>query len=124
MSSPGSITQLVVGNWNLGGIVSHTSGQPFNALVGSDLANTGSPDQRPIKVAGVNEYAGLTSNGAGKQWLNPTAFVQPAAYTYGYETRDDLVGPGYTDVDLSAFKNFPFLESRSVQFRAEFFNLV
>ncbi len=123
MSSPGSIAQFVVGNWNLGGIISHVSGQPFNALVGSDLANTGSPDQRPIKVAGVNEYAGLTSNGAGKQWLNPTAFVQPAAYTYGYETRDDLVGPGYTDVDLSAFKNFPFLESRSVQFRAEFFNL-
>ena len=123
LSSPGSIAQFVVGNWNLGGIVSHTSGQPFNALVGSDLANTGSPDQRPIKVAGVNEYAGLKSNGAGKQWLNPTAFVQPAAYTYGYETRDDLVGPGYTDVDLSAFKNFPFLESRSVQFRAEFFNL-
>ena len=36
--------------------------------------------------------------------------------------RDDLVGPGYTDVDISAYKNFPFLESRSVQFRAEFFN--
>ncbi|MGA7706942.1 MAG: hypothetical protein WCD77_04085, partial [Acidobacteriaceae bacterium] len=26
-------------------------------------------------------------------------------------------------VDISAYKNFPFLESRSVQFRAEFFNL-
>jgi hypothetical protein len=24
---------------------------------------------------------------------------------------------------MSAFKNFPFLESRAVQFRAEFFNL-
>jgi hypothetical protein len=91
--------------------------------VGSDLANTGSPNQRPSKVAGVNEYAGLTSAGAGKQWVNQAAFVQPPAYTYGFETRDDLVGPGFTDVDLSAFKNFPFLESRAVQFRAEFFNL-
>jgi hypothetical protein len=123
MSSPGSILQTVVGNWNLGGIISHTSGQPFNALVGADLANTGSPDQRPNKVPRVNEYAGLTSISSGKQWLNPAAFVLPAAYTYGAETRDDLVGPGYTDVDLSAFKNFPFLESRAVQFRAEFFNL-
>jgi hypothetical protein len=122
-SSPSSVVQAVVGNWNLGGIISHVSGQPFNAQVGSDLANTGSPNQRPNKVPGVKEYAGLTSISSGKQWLSPAAFVSPPAYTYGTETRDDLVGPGYTDVDLSAFKNFPFLESRAVQFRAEFFNL-
>jgi hypothetical protein len=122
-ASPSSVVQALVGNWNLGGIVSHVSGQPFNALVGSDLANTGSPNQRPSKVRGANEYAGLGSLPSGKQWLNQAAFVLPPAYTYGFETRNDLVGPGYTDVDMSAYKTFPFLESRALEFRAEFFNL-
>jgi hypothetical protein len=72
----------------------------------------------------VNPYENLTPVSSGKQWLNPAALLTPAAYTYGNESRDDLVGPGYTDVDISAYKNFPFLESRSVQFRAEFFNIL
>ena len=71
----------------------------------------------------MSAYENLTPVSSGKQWLNPAALVTPAAYTYGNESRDDLVGPGYTDVDISAYKNFPFLESRSLQFRAEFFNL-
>ena len=32
-------------------------------------------------------------------------------------------GKRYTDVDMSAYKTFPFLESRALEFRAEFFNL-
>ncbi len=123
MSTPSSVVQMLVGDWNLGSIISHVSGQPFNALVGSDLANTGSPDQRPNKISGTTEYAGLKSVGSAKQWLNPSAFVLPDAYTYGYETRNDLVGPGYTDVDISAYKNFTIKENLQAQFRAEFFNL-
>jgi Carboxypeptidase regulatory-like domain/TonB dependent receptor len=123
LSSPNSLVQAAVGNWNLGSIISHNSGQPFNAILGADVANTGSPDQRANKVPGVNVYENLTSISSGKQWLNPAALQTPPTYTYGNEGRDDLVGPAYTNVDISAYKNFPFLESRAVQFRAEFFNL-
>ena len=60
-----------------------------------------------IRWPDVNAYAGLSLMASGKQWLNPAALVPPATYTYGNESRDDLVGPGYTDVDISAYKNFP-----------------
>jgi hypothetical protein len=124
LSSPNTFVQTALGNWNLGSIISHTSGQPFNAILGADVANTGAPDQRANRLYNVNPYENLTPVSSGKQWLNPAALLTPAAYTYGNESRDDLVGPGYTDVDISAYKNFPFLESRSVQFRAEFFNIL
>jgi hypothetical protein len=123
LSSPNAFVQAALGNWNLGSIISHTSGQPFNAILGADVANTGAPDQRANRLYSMNAYENLLPVSSGKQWLNPAALVTPAVYTYGNESRDDLVGPGYTDVDISAYKNFPFLESRSVQFRAEFFNL-
>jgi hypothetical protein len=123
LTSPNAFVQAALGNWNLGSIISHTSGQPFNAILGADVANTGAPDQRANRLYNVSAYENLTPVSSGKQWLNPAALVTPAAYTYGNESRDDLVGPGYTDVDISAYKNFPFLESRSLQFRAEFFNL-
>ena len=34
-----------------------------------------------------------------------------------------LRGPGFRNWDFSLMKNFPWTESRFVQFRAEFFNL-
>ena len=123
LSSPNAFVQTALGNWNLGSIISHTSGQPFNAILGADVANTGAPDQRPNKIPNVNPYENLVSVSSGKQWLNPAALVTPTTYTYGDESRDDLVGPGYTDVDISAYKNFPIHENFSVQFRSEFFNL-
>ena len=44
-------------------------------------------------------------------------------YTFGDEGRNNLIGPGYSDVDFSAFKDFPVTERAKLQFRAEFFNL-
>jgi hypothetical protein len=34
-----------------------------------------------------------------------------------------MTGPPQKDVDFIAFKDFPFAERMSVQFRAEFFNI-
>jgi hypothetical protein len=120
-SSPNRYVQTLVGNWNLGTIITHDSGQPFSAMAGGDVANTGGPDQRAERI-GPNPYATGHLSLTGKQWLNPASFEVPASYTYGNESRDDLVGPGYTNVDLSAYKNFPLFESATLQFRGEFFN--
>ena len=38
--------------------------------------------------------------------------------------RDTLVGPGYTDWDLSLLKSSRLNESTRLQFRAEFFNVL
>jgi Carboxypeptidase regulatory-like domain/TonB dependent receptor len=124
LSNPNWFVQMAAGNWNLGSIIAHNSGQPFNALVGTDLANTGGPNQRPDRVKGANLYTGLKSSGSSKSWLNTAALPLPATYTYGNEGRNDLVGPGYTNVDISAYKDFPIHENFTAQFRGEFFNLL
>ena len=60
-------------------------------------------------------------------WFNINDFAQPAAFTFGNESRNNpnLRAAGVANWDLSAFKNFPFGPDGklNLQFRAEFFNI-
>ncbi len=118
MSDSGGIVQAILGNWNLGGIINADSGLPFNALAGGDVANVGGGLQRAEKIG--DPLAGITQSRT--HWVNPAAFAVPTAFTFGNEHRNDLVGPGYFNVDFDARKNFTF-ERFTLQFRSEFFNL-
>jgi len=51
------------------------------------------------------------------------AWGVPAQHTYRDAGRNILRGPGRVNLDFSVFKNFNFSESKSLQFRAESFNL-
>ena len=55
--------------------------------------------------------------------MNIAAFANPAQGNFGTSRRYSLYGPGYSDVDLSVFKNTKIYERLTVQFRAEMFNL-
>ena len=58
------------------------------------------------------------------QYLNPNSFAVPAAGTYGNLGRNQVVGPGFGDVDLSLLKNIPIYKERvRAQFRVEMFNV-
>ena len=55
--------------------------------------------------------------------FNTAAFTVPQANTpYGNSPRDPLIGPGYVDTDISAFKRFAIYEKSDLLFRAEVFN--
>ena len=56
-------------------------------------------------------------------YFDPCAFALPEAGTYGNLGRNTVIGPGLTNFDFALVKNIPFLENKSVQFRAEAFNL-
>jgi hypothetical protein len=44
-------------------------------------------------------------------------------YRVGNSGRDNIVGPGITELDFSLAKSFAITERTNLQFRSEFFNL-
>jgi len=108
----------IVGGWELAGILTDRTGLPYTPTISSDRANTGISGQWPNRVG-----SGTLSHPTALKWFDPTAFTIPAQYTYGDSTRDILRSQGLVDVDMTLKKNFPFQESRNVEFRFESFNL-
>jgi hypothetical protein len=123
LNGANTFTEDVLGGWSVGSIITLDSGAPTYVLANGDVANTGWGNQRAQRT-GASPY--LSSGGGGKalkQWLNPAAFTQPAAFTLGNEKRNDLHNPPYKNVDFNASKNFPLFETTKLVFKAEMFNI-
>ena len=127
LSSGNKVVDYAIGGWGLNGILTLTSGQPFDVGVGGDPALTqnfgccnGYYDRLNV-VPGAPLYA---SNKGPNEWLNPAAFSIPptALGSYGNLGRDSLRGDNFKNIDLSLFKQFPIRESYRVEFRFEMFN--
>ena len=106
-----------IGGWQVNGIITLTSGSPYTVFAPGDIPNTGN----------VTEFANLVgkpnlSNPTPQAWFNKAAFASPAQYTFGNLGRNSLRSDWFRNVDLSLFREFPITESKSLEFRAEFFN--
>ena len=125
---PGShMLPALTKGWQVNTLTTFHSGSPFSVYSSSDSSGTNDGNQRANLVPGVNPYAGFRKggvvNGVGLNWLNPAAFSDAPAGTWGTTSRNEFVGPGYGDVDLSVFKNTKIGERVTTQFRVEMFNL-
>jgi Carboxypeptidase regulatory-like domain/TonB dependent receptor/TonB-dependent Receptor Plug Domain len=129
------LASYLAGGWQMGTIVTATSGSPYTVTVGGggDPLNTGFNGDFSMDFAnlipGCNATPGVTSNAAGQLLaFNPNCFaVAPAVaggVLVGNSGRNRFYGPGLTTVDFSLFKNFSFRERFKVQFRSEFFNVL
>jgi hypothetical protein len=113
------VTDYLLGGWQVNAIGSGRSGQPYNLSVPGDSANTGNTGYlRPNLVGNPKN-----PNPNRDQWFNKAAFAAPAAYTFGNLGRFALRTATFWNVDMSVFREFRFLESRALEFRAEAFNL-
>jgi hypothetical protein len=135
---PGPKTGLmsyVAGGWELGAIITATTGSPFTVTTGAggDPLNTGfngdfSMDFAQI-VPGCNATPGVKTNAMGQLLaFNPACFTTAPAVAggvlVGNSGRNRFYGPGRTTVDFSTFKNLQLYERLRLQFRAEFFNIL
>ena len=115
----------VIGGWQLNVLPTFQSGFPVSIYQSSNPNSTiaGNGIQRPNLVSGAR----LGTNGSLYQrlngYINPAAFSQSAAYTFGNAPRTlSLRGPGYENWDISLFKNVVVRDRVNVQFRAQTFN--
>jgi hypothetical protein len=117
------LSKALLHNWQLSGIVSARSGNPFTIVSGRDIALSGTPNQTPNVVGDAKrEHSGKAD--AVDQWFNPAAFALPAAGQFGNSARNNVRGPGFWNVTTGVFRTFPIREQFRLQFRSEFFNVL
>jgi hypothetical protein len=136
-----------VSNWQVAGIITAMSGQPFDIVDSAAGSFYFGANLLPNALARPSWAAGATRDTAMNDippgyFFNPFAFVRPvvqsgqpipssngAALASGQGTdignvgRNVLRGPGQSNVDFSIVRRFRFSEAKSLEFRAEFFNL-
>jgi Carboxypeptidase regulatory-like domain len=151
--STGAFSYLLDG-WELGSIVTATSGSPFTPTIGDGGDPLGTGFNGDFSMDFASLVSGCNPIHGGKNFLNVNCFALPLATPaiaaqcapfigngtlqlpqfpgtcsnlLGNAGRNSLYGPGLTSVDFSVFKNFRLTkisESFNVQFRAEFFNIL
>jgi hypothetical protein len=119
--------EYAFGNWQVNGIFSASTGTPFTVYDSSDPSLEGqSPEisgffsDRPNLVASPNDGPKTPQD-----WFNLQAFqrvTEPGQF--GSAGRNVVQAPGIAEWDFSLFKDFRVAESRTLEFRAEVFNIL
>lgn len=114
--------RYILGGWELSGITAFQSGAPNSLTVSSDIAGIGASSTRASVTGNPNLSAGSrTLTG----WFNTSVVLNPSLMTpgqFGNSGRNILIGPGFSQWDISLLKNFPVKEKSRFQFRVETFN--
>jgi len=144
------IGKAVLGGWELGGIFKRNSGVPTTPLIAGDpmgVQNSGSDTFGiPDLIPGCDPINHNYKNTPGLIYIKTSCYTVPMATPaiasqcvafaavpgscsnlLGNAGRNSIVGPPLTNFDFSMHKNIPvrkISESASVQFRAEFFNVL
>jgi hypothetical protein len=152
LAQAGKGADLLVGGWEIGGVANARTGVPIEvgivrsdvvyrdnrtgAIVSSPTIIDGQPVttaiintpgggasrnvRRPNLVAGVNPYLKIGKT----RYLNPAAFSIPEPGTYGNLARNALAGPGLLQLDLTLHKRFRVSETKHLELRSEFYNIL
>jgi hypothetical protein len=120
LSHAGRLSDLAVGGWQVNSIITSHSGFPMAFTQVTNTSGSGVTN-RPDLVSGCDLYAGAhTVN----KWFNTSCFATPTAQQLGNAPRTVGYGPQRTNVDFSLYKKVATFESQSVEFHAEFFNIL
>ncbi len=131
------------GKWRVSSIIVAQTGQPFTVFagpIGGELTQRAHLVSAPIITGNPNAYInasafalaaiqtpqGNADFGCNHGFARTTSLydpTRPATPCIGFSTRNEFVGPGYASIDMAVQKGFQVAEGRSLNFRAEVFNL-
>jgi len=123
------LTKALLDNWQISGITTITSGRyqalnyNFSNVPTGTLTGTGgidTPGSRPDIVCDPNLSRG---DRTFERQFNVDCIKPPSdQFRLGNSTGDEYLGPGYWNVDLSAFKAIPMGGTKRLQLRFEAYN--
>lgn len=121
--------RTVAAGWRVSGILITQSGAPFtvNLSPSSDVSNIGLVNGNNLERPNVTFGANNGPNDGPKtarEWFNTAAFSLPAAFTFGNDPRNSVLGPGFVNLDMSLQKLWQLRESMGLQFRVDAYNMV
>jgi hypothetical protein len=115
---PGAVN-AALGGWKTLAAVSMYSGFPFTVMASSNTLNNGVAT-RANRIANGNLAADQRTL---QQWFDVNAFTNPGLLQWGNSGPNVIYGPGTKELDFSLFKQVRVAEKKSLEFRAECFNL-
>ena len=125
-SDRGWVSQLL-SDWQVAGIVTVQSGQPFTVALPPefDNSNTG----RASLGFGANDRPDLVGDPAlasptAARWFDTTAFALPPFGSFGTAGRNILDGPGFQQVNVALHRRARLGDDLALELRLEAFNLL
>ncbi len=116
--------ERLLGGWQLGGILTLSSGYPGTVEIASRMTRIGVRIEYPDLVPGASNNPSRSRN--PNQYFDPAAFAFPPDNTLGTLGRNTLILPGIANFDFSLTKNTyvrSISEDFNIQFRFEAFNV-
>ena len=123
-SAEGIVSKMVSG-WGINGVSTFQKGFPLAFTTNTNLTNSFGGGSRPNVIAGCDKNGAGSAQQRTAAWFNTSCFSQPAAFTFGTESRTDpqLRSHGIGNYDFALFKRTSVTEKLGLEFRTEVFNL-
>ncbi len=117
----------VASGWRISGVTRFATGFPVtlseqddNSLLGTGTSGIGGDVDVPNHISGNLHFANPRT---GLPYFNTSLFTPEQLGQFGNANRRFFHGPGLNDFDMALLKDFHLTESKTLEFRAEWFNI-
>ena len=115
----------ILGGWQINGIFAAATGPASTLGIAFDRARSLQNElaQRPELRPGASNNPVLADGRDPNRYYDVGALALPAPGFFGNVARNTLIAPGIRTFDFALAKNVMLHEDKTLQFRAEFFNI-
>jgi hypothetical protein len=114
------VGSVIARGWQLQGLMTMYSGQPFSVSADGTSLNAPGNTQRANQVK--PNVAILGNTGPGQSWFDPLSFAAVTTPTFGTAGFNSIFGPGAINLDAGLVREFGIGERIHMQFRMDAFN--